>query len=445
MDPSHGVVPAARISVKSAATGIDYVAQTNSAGVYTFTGLPVGQYAASISANAFETLEVQSFKLDVGETRTLNLTLRVGSVSSNVTVVDAAPDLNLANAEVGGVISGNQTQELPVNGRYWASLEALIPGAISAGTGTQDTIRFSGLSQEDNNFRFDGVDATGLNHQFVKVAARLEFPLESIAEFKASSAVYSADIGGMAGGQVSMVSKSGTNDFHGSAYEYLRNSFFDAKAFDSPTLAPFRLNNFGASFGGPVIHNKLFFFVNYEAIRQVYSQQLSGYVPTDAYRATVAQKSPALAPLINSFPKGSIPTADPNALLWISGGRSPSREDGGLFRVDYALNERTSIKTTLGASSTHSLAVCSIVPRARRSTFRTPTTSNRASASPGRRKRCTARPRSAPARASSIATGNSAAYMQHRQISASLSASRRRTSRGWHIPSRRFWEMPRIA
>lgn len=343
LDPSRSVIPGARIAVRSLATGIDYVAQANSAGVYTFTGLAVGQYSASVSASGFETLQVQSFTLAVGETRTLNPTLRLGSVSSNVTVVDAAPDLNLTNSEVGGVITGNQTQELPVNGRYWASLEALIPGAISAGTGTQDTIRFSGLSQEDNNFRFDGVDATGLNHQFVKVAARLQFPLESIAEFKASSAVYSADVGGMAGGQVSMVSKSGTNDFHGSVYEYLRNSFFDAKAFDSPSLSPFRMNNFGASFGGPAIRNKLFFFVNYEAVRQVYSQQLSGYVPTDAYRAQVAQKSPSLAPLINAYPEGNIPTADPNALLWISGGRSPSREDGGLFRVDYAMSNKTAI------------------------------------------------------------------------------------------------------
>ena len=137
----------------------------------------------------------------------------MGGVTSNVTVVDAAPDLNLASSEVGGVITGKQTDALPVNGRYWASLMALIPGAISSGTGTQDAIRFAGLSQEDNNFRFDGVDATGLNHAFVKEPARLQFPLESIAEFKASSAVYSADVGGMAGGQVSMVSKSGSNDF----------------------------------------------------------------------------------------------------------------------------------------------------------------------------------------------------------------------------------------
>src|SRR5260370_11978406 len=125
---------------------------------------------------------------------------------------------------------------------------ALTPGAVSSGPGTEDAIRFSGLSQEDNNFRFDGVDATGLNHEFGKEPARVQFPLESIAEFKASSAVYSADVGGMAGGQVSMVSKSGSNDFEGSLYEYLRISFFDAQAFDSKGVSPFRLNNFGASF-----------------------------------------------------------------------------------------------------------------------------------------------------------------------------------------------------
>jgi hypothetical protein len=342
MDPTKSVIPGAKVTAKVVATGIDYIATANSAGAYTLTGLPVGEYTASVSANGFETLQIQSFTLDVGETRTLNPTLRVGSVASDVTVEAVTPGVNIANAEVGGVINGRQTEELPVNGRYWASLEALIPGAISAGTGTQDQIRFSGMSQEDNNFRFDGVDATGLNHAFVKVAARLQFPLESIAEFKVSSGAYSADIGGMAGGQVSMVSRGGTNEFHGSGYEYLRNSFFDATAFDT-IHSPFRMNNFGASFGGPVLHNKLFFFVNYEGIRQVFSQQISGDVPSDVYRAQVLQKQPALAPLINYFPEGTLPTADPNANLWISSGASPTNEDGGLFRIDYMWDDKTSV------------------------------------------------------------------------------------------------------
>jgi hypothetical protein len=342
-DPSQGVIPGAQVVVTAIATGLEYKTLTNSTGIYTVSSLPVGEYTVLITAAGFEPLSIQKFSLNVGQTRTLNATMQVGAVSSQVKVVAASADLDQTTAEVGGVIQGSQTQALPVNGRYWASLMALIPGAVSSGTGTQDAIRFSGMSQEDNNFRFDGVDATGLNHQYVKEPARLQFPLESIAEFKASSAVYSADIGGMAGGQVSMVSKSGTNTFHGSAYEYLRNSFFDAKAFDSPAVAPFRLNNFGVSFGGPVIHNKLFFFVNYEAIRQVFTQQLSGNVPTDAYRAQVGQQSPALISLINAFPKGSIPTADPNALLWIGSGASPTNEDSGLFRVDYAMTSKTSL------------------------------------------------------------------------------------------------------
>jgi hypothetical protein len=359
LDQSRSVVPNAKITLHAEATGLNYAGVTNAAGVYNFSGLPLGQYTASIVAPGFEPLQIQTFSLEVGEKRTLNATLRVGSVSSNVTVVEAAPDLELTTSEVGGIIQGSQTNALPVNGRYWASLMALIPGAISSGTGTQDAIRFAGLSQEDNNFRFDGVDATGLNHQFVKEPARLQFPLESIAEFKASSAVYSADIGGMAGGQVSMVSKSGSNDFHGSAYEYLRNSFFDAKAFDSPAVAPFRMNNFGASFGGPVIRNKLFFFTNYEAVRQVFAQQVSGFVPTDAYRAQVAQKSPALAPLINAYPTGSIPTADPNAMLWISAGRNPTTEDSGLFRIDYAMTSATTInlRFNMDAYRTSSVAL----------------------------------------------------------------------------------------
>ena len=342
-DPSRSVVPKAKVALHAATTGIDYSAITNTAGVYTFTGLPLGQYTARIEATGFEPLQIATFTLETGETRTLNATLRVGSVSSNVTVTEAAPDLNLTTSEVGGVISGTQTNALPVNGRYWASLMALIPGAISSGTGTQDAIRFAGMSQEDNNFRFDGVDATGINHQFVKEPARLQFPLESIAEFKASSAVYSADVGGMAGGQVSMVSKGGTNDFHGSAYEYLRNSFFDARAWGSAAVAPFKLNNFGGSFGGPIIHNKLFFFVNYESVHQVFVQQVSGFVPTPAYRAQVAQKSPALAPLINAFPTGSLASADPNALLWVGSGRTPTNEDAGLFRIDYAPSSTTAI------------------------------------------------------------------------------------------------------
>jgi len=342
IDQTHAVVPQAKIVIREAATGLERIILTNSAGAYTASYLPVGEYTMSVAAAGFEPVRFAPFTLAVGQTRTLNATMRLGSVSSEVTVVSAAADLNQSSAEIGGVISGSQTDALPLNGRYWASLMTLIPGAMDSGSGTQDQIRFAGLSQEDNNFRFDGVDATGINHQFQKEPARLQFSAESIAEFRASSAVYSADLGGTPGGQVEIVSKTGTNKMRGSLYEFVRNSAFDARQFNAAGVAPFKMNNFGASLGGPIIQNKLFFFANYEAIRQIYYQQSNGFVPSDAYRAKVLAKSPSLAPLLNAYPKGSIPTSDPNANLWVGSGRNPTYEDAGLIRVDYLISDKTS-------------------------------------------------------------------------------------------------------
>lgn len=343
MDPTQRVIAKANLTLSSVETGIERTEATNSSGVYTFSSLPLGEYTLSVGADGFETERIEAFTLEVGETRTLNVTLHIGAVHSDVSVVSAAPDLDVSSAVVGGTITGEQTDALPVNGRYWARLETLIPGAVSSGTGTQDTIRFSGLSQEDNNFRLDGVDATGLNHAYEKAPLVVEFPMESIAEFRGSSALYSADIGGMSGGQINMASKSGTNSFHGSFYEFLRNNYFDAKAFETTAVSPFKFNNFGVSSGGPVIRNKFFYFANYEAVRQAYDQPFNSYVPTDAYRRQVIAKSPALAPLINAIPEGTQTTGDPNALLWFSSGANPTTEDGGLAHLDYLVNDKASV------------------------------------------------------------------------------------------------------
>jgi hypothetical protein len=341
-DQSQGTIPGARITIKAVATGLEQQTVSSAAGVYNLSFLPVGEYTLSVAADGFESVHINQFSLNAGPTRTLNVTMRVGALSSEVTVVSATPDLDQTSAEIGGIIQGSQAQALPVNGRYWATLMALIPGAIDSGSGTQDQIRFAGLSQEDNNFRFDGVDATGINHQFQKEPARLQFSTESIAEFRASSAVYSADVGGSPGGQIDIVSKTGTNAFHGSAYEFLRNSAFDARQFNVATVAPFKMNNYGVSFGGPILRDKLFFFTTYEAIRQVFNQQTTGLVPSEAFRARVLQKSPSLAAIVNAYPKGSLATTDPNAVLWMGDGRNPTSEDSGLIRVDYSIDSKTS-------------------------------------------------------------------------------------------------------
>ena len=343
VDPSQTRIQNAQVVLKSSATGVERETTTNATGSYSFTSLPVGQYTASITAPGFQTLQFEPFLLQVGETRTLNAELNIASVGQSVQVTAAAASLNQTSAEIGDVIQGAQVRELPTNGRSFVRLMSLVPGAIDDGGSTQDQIRFAGLSQEDNNFHMDGVDATGINHQFEKQDLRLQVPVEAIAEFRASSAVYSADQGGSAGGQIEIVTKSGTNVFHGAALEFLRNSLFDAAPWGSATLPQLQLNNFGANLGGPVKRNKLFFFANWEAYRQVLAQQITGLVPTDAYRAQVIAKSPALAPIINSYVQGGVATKDPNALSFSGSGRNPVQEDSGLTRIDYNINEKTNL------------------------------------------------------------------------------------------------------
>ena len=343
IDPSQTVVQDARIVLTAVATGVERLSATNATGAYSFTSLPVGQYTASITARGFQTLQFKIFTLQVGETRTLNAELKIASVGQSVEVTAAATSLNQTSAEIGDVIQGAQVRELPTNGRSFVRLMSLVPGAIDDAGSTQDQIRFAGLSQEDNNFHMDGVDATGINHQFEKQDLRLQIPVEAIAEFRASGAVYNADQGGSAGGQIEIVTKSGTNTFHGSAWEFLRNSLFDAAPWGSSTLPQLQLNNFGANLGGPVKRNKLFFFANWEAYRQVLAQQITGLVPTDNFRTQVIAKSPILAPIINSYVQGGLPTKDPNALSFSGAGRNPVQEDSGMARIDYNINSKTNL------------------------------------------------------------------------------------------------------
>lgn len=214
-DGTHAAITGAAIHLKSVESDRAADTVSNAAGAYTISGLPVGRYVETVTTDGFDTVKFEPFTFEVGQTRTLNVALQPKRITTQISVEEAAPPIDLSSAQIGSVVKGSQTQDLPLNGRSWVRLLTLVPGAIDAGSGTEDQVRFAGLSQEDNNFRFDGVDATGINHQFEKVDLRLQLSTEAIAEFRASSALFSADQGGSAGGQVDLVSKSGTNAFHG--------------------------------------------------------------------------------------------------------------------------------------------------------------------------------------------------------------------------------------
>ncbi len=157
-------------------------------------------------------------ELAVGQPRTIDARLEVGSITEAVEVTASLETLNRTSAEVGGSVEAAQIKEIPVDGRNWASLMLLVPGAINYGDAGQRAIQFNGHSLDDSNFVFDGIDTSGVQEQTQKADARLNISLDSIAEFRVSTAVYTAEAGAAGGAQVSVVSKSGSNDYHGSTF-----------------------------------------------------------------------------------------------------------------------------------------------------------------------------------------------------------------------------------
>ena len=344
LDSAGAMVPEAHVEAESIETGATRSTLSTSSGTYSLNALRVGHYRVTVRAAGFQTSVFASVQLQVGQNLKFDPQLELPTVTANIDVNETAPPIDQESATVGGVVSGEQVRQLPINGRSWASLMTQTPGAIDSGTNNQRSIRFAGHGLDDNNYRFDGVDATGIQNQAQKGTFRLQFSTESIAEFRANAAVYTAESGGTQGGQVDVVSRSGTNALHGSLFEYFRNDALDARGpFAGATLPPFRLNQFGGSFGGPIRKDKDFFFVTYEGLRQRVGQTLIGFVPSAAFRAAAAQTSPVLNPILEAYPAGTIPTSDQNVSRYIGSGSQLTNEDFGMFRYDHKFSDANTL------------------------------------------------------------------------------------------------------
>ena len=341
-DASGAAVAGAKVTVETLATGLRRETQTSNGGVYNLPGLAVGTYTLSVEKTGFNASKVGELVLTVGQSRTLNLQLTVGQVSTAVEVTAAATPLDQTGAEIGTVIGEQQIRNIPLNGRHWASLMMLAPGAVNVGEGNQNSIRFFGRPRDDNNWTFDGVDATGIKDPRQEGNLRLVISTDSIAEFRVNSLPFTAEGGVGGGAQINLVSKTGTNQFHGSVYEFFRNSALDARRpFDGNQPPPFRLNQFGANLGGPIIKNKTFFFSNYEGLLQRLTiTRADGLVPSASFR----ERTPAaLRSVINAYPVGT--SAGPNANVDRLVANTPERrnEHSGMMRVDHRLNDRHSL------------------------------------------------------------------------------------------------------
>jgi len=321
-DATGGIISGAKVKITAVDTGIVEERSTNSVGAYRFPAIAVGRYSVSVSNSGFKTKVINDVIMLVGETHTLDITLEIGEASDKVTVTASAGPEERTSAAAATVVDTTQIANLPVNGRDWSQLTLLAPFAQDDGGGDQRTIRFAGRARDDNNFNFDGVDAGGIQEQAQKSQVRLQISEDAIEEYRVNSALYDVEYGTQAGGQINVVTKSGTNDYHGTAFGYLRNSTFDARNFNDfnpdangnptiPAILPFRLGQYGLTVGGPIKKDKTFFFLSYEGLRQLQESSTAGsiFVPSASFVRDILVNgrggqgpSPQLCTILQGFP-----------------------------------------------------------------------------------------------------------------------------------------------
>jgi len=337
-DTTGAVVSGVQIQIVSNETGHRRDALSVESGAYAFSQLPIGVYTLTAALPGFRTVTMTDLRLGVGDRRTMNIRLEVSGVETAVSVEALATPLDSSSAVVGVVIGSEHVREVPLNGRHWASLMALAPGAINTGEGNQQSIRFVGRARDDNNWTFDGLDATGVKDPRQEAALRLIISTDSIAEFRVNAALYSAESGSGTGGQINVVSKSGSNEFHGSIFEFVRNDVFDARNPFDPSKQPFRLNQFGGSIGGPIAKNRTFFFANYEGLRQRVTQTFRNDVPSAAFRARATNA--AIRQILDAYPLGVEATSNADVDRAIANTSQQWREDAATARFDHSFNDK---------------------------------------------------------------------------------------------------------
>lgn len=289
-DSTGATVPNAKILVTNEATGQKREAASNESGFYTVPALPVGRYSITAEAQGFKKKTVTGLVLEVNQEARMDLALEVGQVSESVTVAGAQATLQTENASVGQVIDNTYNTNIPLNGRDFSQLVLLTPGAVTrpgasanaqgAATGSLGSGVSIGGRDNQNNFMMDGANNNA--RQFGNIAIKPS--IDAIQEFKVQSNSYSAEFGQAAFGQINLITKSGTNEFHGVLFHFLRNNAFDARNFFLTRKSKLTRNDYGGTLGGPVWRNRSFFFVNYERVIERRGVETFRSVPVAPWR-----------------------------------------------------------------------------------------------------------------------------------------------------------------
>src|ERR1041385_3560959 len=363
-DSAGALVPGAQIVVKNEKTGEERTATSSESGSYIVSGLRPSLYTVTATAQSL-TVRATGVQLLAGQELKLNLTLQATGVEAKVDIVAAADTgIDTGTAAMGVKVHPREVEALPLNGRQLSQLYLQAPGSVNSGSGTFGDIRFSGRAVQQNVIRYDGIEGSAiidaspgnLNGE-VPSRFRLQSSLENLQEFRVDSNNFPAEFGTGTGGQVSVVTKSGGNAFHGSLFEYIRNDTLDAANFFDNIIgqkAPLRLNQFGGSIGGPLVKDKAFFFFSYEGYRLRAGVNSIEAVPGSASRLCAGPfgtgsincnaTSVALLPAFRSPDAAIIATGSGTNLFDVAQlqANSTVNENSTALRFDYKLNNKHS-------------------------------------------------------------------------------------------------------
>lgn len=367
-DSTGAVLPDVKIFARNVKNGMRRSVTTNQEGIFVIPMLPPGTYTVLAHRDGFANVEVPDIVLHANDRRVLQLRLQVGGVKEAVTVSASVVEVETSPA-TGTTIDQTLVERIPLNGRTVQALINLTPGVVTTNSAGSGQMSVNGMRSNFNYFLVDGVSANiGVSDSMLRSESSGAVPgwsamgmtnnlvsVDALQELKVSSSTYSAEFGRQPGGQVQMTTKSGTNQFHGTAFEYVRNDVFDAydwflkqDALENNAIKkpPLRQNNFGATFGGPIIKRKLFFFASYEGLRLRQPIGNTFALPSTEIRAEAPE---AMKALLNAFPTAKNPEDPPKA--GVRSGlstnylaySSPSQQDAGSIRVDYVVHPKVMV------------------------------------------------------------------------------------------------------
>jgi hypothetical protein len=352
-DQSGAAVVGATVTVKNTGLGVERTTQTNSTGSYEVPALPPGTYSVQVQMTGFETQLAKNLVLQVSQNSVQNFGLKVASTSEVVTVEATAPVVEATTMTVGQTINQRTVQDIPLNGRHFVDLALLIPGTVTppqngfltAPLRGQGSFAFNtaGNREDAVNFMINGINLNDM----VQNQVTFQPTINTVSEFKVDNSTYSAEYGRNAGAIVNIATRSGTEQFHGEIYDYLRNNFFDARNAFNPVVdnagnplaqSPFKRNQFGGDFGGPIVKGKTYFFLSYEGLRHRQGLTTTSTVWTDAQRADIlAGGNPIAASILNLVPHAN------SGSNFVGSATAPVNIDQGTADIRHVFNDRDTL------------------------------------------------------------------------------------------------------